>query len=176
MKQCNHPNIVKLYQVIDDLRFDKILLILEYCQYGEIDWKRYNHYREKYRKIDTESTRGNTNSIPQTRLTLNKILRDIINGLEYLHDDKHIIHRDLKPSNLLINQDNTVKISDFGVSLLLENNANDAKNWQKSWVRQHFMHLNYVNLLIIGFLWLLTKIMLVTKLKLVIILTFGHWE
>lgn len=131
MKQCNHPNIVKLYQVIDDLRFDKILLILEYCQYGEIDRKRYNHYREKYRKIDTESTRGNTNSIPQTRLTLNKILRDIINGLEYLHDYKHIIHRDLKPSNLLINQDNTVKISDFGVSLLLENNANDAKELAK---------------------------------------------
>lgn len=131
MKQCNHPNIVKLYQVIDDLRFDKILLILEYCQYGEIDWKRYNHYREKYRKIDTESTRGNTNSIPQTRLTLNKILRDIINGLEYLHDYKHIIHRDLKPSNLLINQNNTVKISDFGVSLLLENNANDAKELAK---------------------------------------------
>ena len=58
MKQCNHPNIVKLYQVIDDLRFDKILLILEYCQYGEIDWKRYNHYR-KYRKIiRTESREG----------------------------------------------------------------------------------------------------------------------
>ena len=51
MKQCNHPNIVKLYQVIDDLRFDKILLILEYCQYGEIDWKRYNHYRENIERL-----------------------------------------------------------------------------------------------------------------------------
>ena len=119
MKECNHPNVVKLYQVIDDLRFDKIFLVLEYCQYGEIDWKRYNHYHEKYFKED----RG---------ITLNKILRDVVNGLEYLHTYKHIIHRDLKPSNLLISSDRTIKISDFGVSLILENNANDDKELGKT--------------------------------------------
>ena len=74
MKECNHPNVVKLYQVIDDLQFDKILLILEYCQFGEIDWKKYNHYYEKYQT--------HFNRKP---LTLNKILRDVVNGLEYLH-------------------------------------------------------------------------------------------
>lgn len=119
MKECNHPNVVKLYQVIDDMRFDKIFLVLEYCQYGEIDWKRYNHYHEKYYKED----RG---------ITLNKILRDVVNGLEYLHTYKHIIHRDLKPSNLLISSDRTIKISDFGVSLILENNANDDKELGKT--------------------------------------------
>lgn len=119
MKECNHPNVVKLYQVIDDMRFDKIFLVLEYCQYGEIDWKRYNHYHEKYFKED----RG---------ITLNKILRDVVNGLEYLHTYKHIIHRDLKPSNLLISSDRTIKISDFGVSLILENNANDDKELGKT--------------------------------------------
>lgn len=121
MKECNHPNVVKLYQVIDDLQFDKILLILEYCQFGEIDWKKYNHYYEKYQT--------HFNRKP---LTLNKILRDVVNGLEYLHLCKNIIHRDLKPSNLLINSDNTIKISDFGVSLILENNANDAKELGKT--------------------------------------------
>lgn len=121
MKETNHPNLVKLYQVIDDLKFDKILLILEYCKFGEIDWKKYNHYYEKYQ----------THS-PRTRLTLNKILRDVCNGLEYLHDYKKIIHRDLKPSNLLINHENIVKISDFGVSLILENNSNDDKELGKT--------------------------------------------
>lgn len=120
MKQCDHPNVVKLYQVIDDMKFDKILLVLEYCQYGEIDWKKYNHYHEKYFKDAGKS------------LPLNKILRDVLNGLEYLHTFKHIIHRDLKPSNLLISRDRTIKISDFGVSLILENNANDDKELGKT--------------------------------------------
>lgn len=120
MKECDHPNVVKLYQVIDDMKYDKILLVLEYCQYGEIDWKRYNHYHEKYFKDGSKS------------LPLNKILRDVTNGLEYLHKFKHIIHRDLKPSNLLISRDRTIKISDFGVSLILENNANDDKELGKT--------------------------------------------
>lgn len=117
MKECDHPNVVKLYQVIDDLKYDKILLVIEYCSLGEIDWKLYNHYNEK------NKTQG---------LTLNKILRDVSNGLEYLHEYKGIIHRDLKPSNLLISQDKTIKISDFGVSLILENNANDSKELGKT--------------------------------------------
>ncbi|KAI5967357.1 hypothetical protein CANMA_003177 [Candida margitis] len=116
LKQCNHPNVVKLYSVIDDTHFDKILLILEYCKYGEIDWKHYNHYYEKY-----------TTHKHRLALNLNKILRDIVNGLEYLHSYKHIIHRDLKPSNLLIDEFNNIKISDFGVSLILENSIQDAK-------------------------------------------------
>lgn len=120
MKGCNHPNVVKLYMVIDDLKFDKILLVLQYCKFGEIDWKKYNHYYEKYTKPG------------DTGITLNKILRDVINGLEYLHTYKRIIHRDLKPSNLLISSDRTIKISDFGVSLILENNANDDKELGKT--------------------------------------------
>ena len=120
LKQCNHPNVVKLYNVIDDLKFDKILLILEYCKFGEVDWKHYSHWYEKYSK--------HQHRLP---LRLNKILRDIVNGLEYLHDYKHIIHRDLKPSNLLIDVNSTIKISDFGVSLILENNLNDSKELAK---------------------------------------------
>lgn len=120
MKECDHPNVVKLFSVIDDMKYDKILLVLEYCQFGEIDWKKYNHYHEKYLKDGSKS------------LPLNKVLRDVANGLEYLHLFKHIIHRDLKPSNLLISRDRTIKISDFGVSLILENNANDDKELGKT--------------------------------------------
>lgn len=119
MKECKHPNVVQLYQVIDDLKYDKILLVLEYCKFGEVDWKNYNHYHEKYKK----QGRG---------LLMNKLLRDVINGLEYLHDYKNIIHRDLKPSNLLIDSEKNIKISDFGVSLILENNANDDKELGKT--------------------------------------------
>lgn len=43
----------------------------------------------------------------------------VLQGLIYLHHEKHIIHRDLKPSNILINHRGEVKISDFGVSVIL---------------------------------------------------------
>jgi serine/threonine protein kinase len=43
------------------------------------------------------------------------MIRDVILGLEYTHS-LDIIHRDIKPSNLLLDHENAVKISDFGIS------------------------------------------------------------
>lgn len=40
-------------------------------------------------------------------------------GLVYLHNERHVIHRDIKPSNLLVNHKGEVKITDFGVSAML---------------------------------------------------------
>ncbi|HTD40112.1 MAG TPA: protein kinase [Mucilaginibacter sp.] len=56
-----------------------------------------------------------------------KIIRGILNGLTYLHE-QGIIHRDLKPANILFRKDRlgnkVVKISDFGISRdLLEDNT-----------------------------------------------------
>ena len=46
---------------------------------------------------------------------LRSITRQIMMGLQYLHNN-FITHNDLKPSNILLTQDGTVKIADFGVS------------------------------------------------------------
>lgn len=43
----------------------------------------------------------------------------VLQGLVYLHNERHVIHRDIKPSNLLVNQRGEVKITDFGVSATL---------------------------------------------------------
>jgi len=43
----------------------------------------------------------------------------VLQGLVYLHNERHIIHRDIKPSNLLVNHKGEVKITDFGVSAML---------------------------------------------------------
>ncbi|KAK1313868.1 Mitogen-activated protein kinase kinase 2 [Acorus calamus] len=58
-------------------------------------------------------------SIPEPYLA--SISIQVLKGLIYLHHQKHIIHRDLKPSNILINHRGEVKITDFGVSAIVEN-------------------------------------------------------
>nr|ODN77324.1 CAMKK/ELM protein kinase [Cryptococcus depauperatus CBS 7841] len=96
-KKVNHPNVVRMKEIIDDPESSKIYMILEWCKNGEIIWK------------DGESQPALT--VGETR----KIFRDTLLGLEYLHH-QGIIHRDIKPSNLLRAADDTVKISDFGCS------------------------------------------------------------
>ncbi len=48
-----------------------------------------------------------------------KYFRDIISGLNYLHNNAQIVHRDIKPVNLLIDANDQLKIADFGVSELM---------------------------------------------------------
>jgi serine/threonine protein kinase len=53
----------------------------------------------------------------------------VLKGLLYLHHEKHIIHRDLKPSNLLINHRGEVKITDFGVSAIMQSTSGQANTF-----------------------------------------------
>lgn len=50
-----------------------------------------------------------------------KFYQELIAGIEYLHKSG-VCHRDLKPENLLLDFDNTLKIVDFGLSNMYENN------------------------------------------------------
>ncbi|WVQ78299.1 hypothetical protein IAT38_000384 [Cryptococcus sp. DSM 104549] len=96
-KKVNHPNVVRMKEIIDDPESSKIYMVLEWCQNGEIRWKE-------------------DEGLPALTVgEIRKIFRDTLLGLEYLHH-QGIIHRDIKPSNLLRDADGTVKISDFGCS------------------------------------------------------------
>lgn len=57
-----------------------------------------------------------------------KYFRELILGLDYLHNHAGVIHRDIKPENLLIDESDCLKISDFGVSLIMEDNSDELKN------------------------------------------------
>jgi [calcium/calmodulin-dependent protein kinase] kinase len=47
---------------------------------------------------------------------LRKYARDFLVGLEYLHNYAKIVHRDIKPDNRLIDENDNLKIADFGVA------------------------------------------------------------
>eukprot|EP01059_Diplonema_ambulator_P010512 TRINITY_DN2053_c0_g1_i1.p1 TRINITY_DN2053_c0_g1~~TRINITY_DN2053_c0_g1_i1.p1 ORF type:complete len:396 (+),score=149.18 TRINITY_DN2053_c0_g1_i1:592-1779(+) len=103
----NHKNIVRLYEVIDDAEDEKMYMVFEYLEKGNL------------LKIEDDGTTGGVvMSVPDTK----RAMMDIINGLSFLH--QHLIfHRDIKPDNLLLDRDGTVKLSDFGVSISFETEA-----------------------------------------------------
>lgn len=60
---------------------------------------------------------------------LSRITRMVLNGLWYLHKQRHMIHRDIKPSNLLYDLSGRIKITDFGVSSQLEATKANANSF-----------------------------------------------
>ena len=59
------------------------------------------------------------------------IFKEIVLGVDYLHSN-NIIHRDLKPSNILFDKNNTIKITDFGMSIKQLDSNKDNNNEKRA--------------------------------------------
>ena len=112
LKKMDHENIVKLFEVIDDPENDKLYLIMELVKKGALGSKTYWKSENLILEEDSPSP-----CISLERLR--KYLRDFLVGLHYLHNYAKIVHRDIKPDNLLIDENDTLKIADFGVATLM---------------------------------------------------------
>ena len=76
-------------------------------------------------------------------------LMQVLKGLVYLHHEKHIIHRDLKPSNLLINHRGEVKITDFGVSAIMDSTSGQANTFLGTYNYMSVSELiNFINVIL----------------------------
>ena len=102
LSKCDHPNIIKLYEVYEDSRYFD--LIMEQCIGGSL-------LDKLIEKIDKE---GQAYSESEAA----NIFKQIMLGINYCHS-QGIAHRDLKLENILFlskNKNATVKIIDFGLS------------------------------------------------------------
>ncbi|EHA8591470.1 Serine/threonine-protein kinase GRIK2 [Cocos nucifera] len=100
MKMLDHPNIVNLIEVIDDPNTDHFYMVLEYVE----------------GKWVCEGS-GPASGLGEN--TSRSYLRDMVAGLMYLHSH-NIVHGDIKPDNLLVTSNGKVKIGDFSVSQVFE--------------------------------------------------------
>ena len=94
LKTVNHPNIVKLLEVIDTE--EALFIVMEYISGGDLFI-----YLEAKGRVTEGEARG--------------LSRQLLSALQHCHQ-RGVVHRDLKLGNLLLDANNNAKISDFGLS------------------------------------------------------------
>ncbi|EOB11661.1 Serine/threonine-protein kinase PLK2 [Nosema bombycis CQ1] len=97
--QLNHPHVVKIYRHFRNE--DYVFMLLELCERGALDslLKRNGKLKERY---------------------VIKFVKQIVDGLLYLHNEMNVVHRDLKLGNLFLDSRLNIKIGDFGLSAIIK--------------------------------------------------------
>uniref|UniRef100_A0A4W6ENN4 receptor protein-tyrosine kinase n=1 Tax=Lates calcarifer TaxID=8187 RepID=A0A4W6ENN4_LATCA len=105
MGQFDHPNIIRLEGVVT--RCKPVMIITEFMENGSLD--------TFLKKHDGQFT----------VIQLVGMLRGIASGMKYLSDMSYV-HRDLAARNILVNSNLVCKVSDFGLSRVLEDDPEAA--------------------------------------------------
>ncbi|CAD6270624.1 unnamed protein product [Miscanthus lutarioriparius] len=104
MRLVAHKNIVHLHEVMATR--NKLYIVMEYVKGGEL-----------FDKIDKSGK--------LTEAAAHKYFQQLISAVDHCHS-RGVYHRDLKPENLLLDENENLKVTDFGLSALSESKRQDG--------------------------------------------------
>ncbi|KAG2388054.1 hypothetical protein C9374_000904 [Naegleria lovaniensis] len=143
MKECNHENVIKLLETIQVNFPSQMYLVLEKC---DTNMRKYMNMKKQLARKNYKSQSFYDGKLRKPFFAEREIqywLKQIVAGIQYLHEEKHVIHRDIKPENFLLKKFNQnledllvepeehefgnfneykLVIGDFGLSKAMENN------------------------------------------------------
>nr|XP_056700809.1 NUAK family SNF1-like kinase 2 [Euleptes europaea] len=94
MSSLNHPHIIAVHEVFENS--SKIVIVMEYASKGDL----YDYISERQRLTEQEARH---------------FFRQVVSAVYYCHKNG-IVHRDLKLENILLDSNGNIKIADFGLS------------------------------------------------------------
>lgn len=98
LRYLRHPNIVALYDIVPPKnieKFDELYLIMEFCP--------------------SDLKKLTKSSIQLESIQIKAIIYSILLAIKYMHSAE-VLHRDIKPANILVNEDCSAKLCDFGLA------------------------------------------------------------
>ena len=109
MKICQHPYIIKLYDIFENV--DYIYIIMEYCQGGDL----FSYLQKKKFVLEEEKVAI--------------IMYKLCKAVHYVHS-YGIAHRDIKPENVLLTSEDEnadIRLLDFGLSKIVGPNQKSTE-------------------------------------------------
>ncbi|CAG9467698.1 unnamed protein product [Pedinophyceae sp. YPF-701] len=117
LTSLEHPNVVKVHEVIDDEKAPHVLCVMEYVEGGSVQMEEGEHTSVEFGEGCFAER--------LSEATAHDYFLQLVDALDYLHD-MGVVHGDIKPANLLLGADGNVRLADFGSATAFGRGGDDT--------------------------------------------------